>query len=152
LQLKRENNAWLAPWLSNLLVEAREEAFARLPSDTCVVPVPLHWWRELRRGYNQSTALARSLARRLGLPLRQPLRRVMATHRLAAMGPTERREVMRGAFGIRRAPQISGRTVLLVDDVLTTGATSGAAARVLKQVGAARVVVIVIGRTQRTTL
>lgn len=152
LQLKREENAWLAPWLGNLLVEARREAIAQLPSDAWVVPVPLHWWRELRRGYNQSEALARSLARQLGSPVRQPLRRIVATHRLTAMGPTKRREVMRGAFRVRRHARLSGRTVLLVDDVLTTGATSGAAARVLKQAGAARVIVIVIGRTERTTL
>jgi ComF family protein len=152
LQLKRQENAWLAPWLGNLLVEARRQAIAQLPSDAWVVPIPLHWWRELRRGYNQSEALARGLARQLGLPLRQPLRRVLATHRLAEMGPTERREVLRAAFRLRRCPRLSGRTVLLVDDVLTTGATTSAASRVLKKAGAARVITIVIGRTERTTL
>ncbi len=152
LQLKHEENAWLAPWLSKLLVEARREAIAQLPSDTWVVPVPLHWWRELRRGYNQSEALARGLARQLGLPVCKPLRRPLATRQLAAMGPTERREVMHHAFRVRHHPRLSGRTVLLVDDVLTTGATCGAAARVLKQAGAARVVAIVFGRTERTTL
>ena len=48
LQLKHEENAWLAPWLGDLLVEARREAIAQLPSDAWVVPVPLHWWRELQ--------------------------------------------------------------------------------------------------------
>jgi ComF family protein len=152
LQLKHEQNAWLAPWLSDLLVEARREAIAQLPSNAWIVPVPLHWWRELRRGYNQSEALARGLARHLGLPIRQPLRRVLATHRLAAMGPTERREVMHSAFRVRHHRRLSGRTVLLVDDVLTTGATCGAAARALRQAGAARVIAIVVGRTERTTL
>ncbi len=152
LQLKHEENAWLAPWLGDLLVEARREAIAQLPPNAWVVPVPLHWWRELQRGYNQSEALARGLARHLGLPVRKPLRRALATHRLAAMGPTQRCEVMRGAFRVRHSAQLSGRTVLLVDDVLTTGATCGAAARALKQAGAARVVAIVIGRTERTTL
>jgi ComF family protein len=152
LQLKHEQNAWLAPWLSDLLVQTRREAIAQLPSDAWIVPVPLHWWRELRRGYNQSEALARGLARHLALPVRQPLRRALATHRLAAMGPTERREVMRSVFRVRRHARLSGRTVLLVDDVLTTGATCGAAARALKQAGVARVVAIVVGRTERTTL
>jgi len=152
LQLKHEENAWLAPWLTDLLVEAKREAIAQLPSDAWVVPVPLHWWRELQRGYNQSEALAGGLARHLGLPVRKPLRRALATHRLAAMGSTERREVMRSAFRVRHYARLSGRTVLLVDDVLTTGATCGAAARALKQAGAARVVAIVIGRTERTTL
>jgi len=152
LQLKHEENAWLAPWLSALFVEARHEAIAQLPSNTWVVPVPLHWLRELHRGYNQSEALARGLARHLGFPVRQPLRRVLATHRLAAMGPTERHDVMRRAFRVRRNVRLGGRTVLLVDDVLTTGATCGAAARALKQAGATRVVAIVIGRTEKTTL
>jgi ComF family protein len=152
LLLKQEENAWLAPWLGRLLVQARVDAMAELPPDTWVVPVPLHWWRQLRRGYNQSEALARGLASQLGLRLHRPLRRAAATRRLAAMGPTERRDVMRGAFRVRRSAHVSGRTVLLVDDVLTTGATSSAAARALKQAGATRVVVVVIGRTQRTTL
>jgi predicted amidophosphoribosyltransferase len=63
------------------------------------------------------------------------------------MGPTERDQNMRGAFRVRR--QVSGRTVLLVDDVLTTGATCGAAARALKRAGAARVVAVVIARAER---
>jgi ComF family protein len=152
LQLKHAENAWLAPWLSDLLVEARREAITQLPSDAWIVPVPLHWWREFERGYNQSEALACGLARHLGLRVRRPLRRALATHRLAAMGPTERREVMHGAFRVRRHARLSGRTVLLVDDVLTTGATCSAAARALKKAGAARVIAIVIARTERTTL
>jgi predicted amidophosphoribosyltransferase len=59
---------------------------------------------------------------------------------------------MRGAFRARTAPALSGRTVLLVDDVLTTGATCGEAARALKQAGAVQVVVVVIARAERTTL
>jgi ComF family protein len=152
LQLKQEDNAWLAPWLSKLLVEARCEAIARLSKDAWVVPVPLHWWRELRRGYNQSDALATGLASKLRLPIRRLLRRTLATHRLAGLSPTARREVMRSAFRVRHHAQLRGRTVLLVDDILTTGATSSAAAKVLKQAGAARVIVLVIGRTERTTL
>jgi ComF family protein len=152
LQLKREDNAWLAPWLSRLLVEARRETLSQLPSDAWVVPIPLHWRREFWRGYNQSEALAGGLARQLGLGLRHPLRRVSATRQLATMGPTQRHEAMHKAFRIRRYARLGGRTVLLVDDVLTTGATSGAAARTLKQAGAARVIVAVIGRTERTTL
>jgi ComF family protein len=152
LQLKHAEYAWLAPWLGSLLAEARRAALAQLPSDAWVVPVPLHWWREFQRGYNQSDALAAGLARQLGLAVRKPLRRPLATHRLTAMGPTERREVMHSAFRVRRSERLSDRTVLLVDDVLTTGATCGAAARALKQAGAARVIVVVIGRTERTTL
>lgn len=151
LRLKRERNAWLAPWLAEVLVEARAEV-RQIPGDAWVVPVPLHWKRQWQRGYNQADALAGGLAKRLSLRLAHPLRRVGATPPLAFAGRVERAHLMRGAFEIRRRGAagrgLSGRTVLLVDDILTTGATCGAAARVLKRAGAARVVVVVIGRAE----
>jgi ComF family protein len=151
LQLKQERSAWLAPWLGDLLVEGRREAISLLPADAWVVPVPLHWWRHWRRGYNQAEVLARSLAKRLGRPIHRPLRRVKATPRLARKGITERGQVMRKAFKARSSPQLKGRTVLLVDDILTTGATCGEAARELKRAGAARVVALVMARAERKT-
>jgi ComF family protein len=147
LRLKHERNAWLAPWLSGLLAEARRDELDQLPRDAWIVPIPLHWWRRLRRGYNQADALADGLARRLDLRVHQPLRRIKSTDRLARMGVTERLEALRGAFRARRDPGLRGRTVLLIDDILTTGATSGAAARALKKVGVRRVVVAVLART-----
>jgi ComF family protein len=147
LRLKHERNAWLAPGLGELWVEARRPAVASLPADAWIVPVPLHWWRHWRRGYNQAEALARALARRLDRPVHRPLRRVKATEKLAELSPTERARALRGAFRARKDPGLDGRTILLVDDVLTTGATCGAAARALKQAGADRVVVAVIART-----
>jgi ComF family protein len=152
LRLKHETNAWLAPWLSDLLVESRRDALDRLSSDAWVVPLPLHWWRQWRRGYNQADALARGLARRLDLPVHRPLRRAVATRRLADLGLTERNQVMHGAFCARSRPKLTDRTVLLVDDVLTTGATCGDAARALKRAGAAQVIAIVIARAERNTL
>jgi ComF family protein len=151
LRLKHERNAWLAPWLSDLWVAARRQAVASLPAEAWIVPVPLHWWRHWRRGYNQAEALSRALARRLDLPVRRPLRRVKATEKLAELSPTERSRALRRAFRARKSPGLAGRTVLLVDDVLTTGATCGAAARALKQAGAARVVVAVIARTGKNS-
>jgi ComF family protein len=152
LRLKHERNAWLAPWLSHLLVESRRDALCRLPSDAWIVPVPLHRWRYWRRGYNQAEALAQGLARHLKLPLHRPLQRIVATRKLTELGPTERDRIMRGAFRARSLPKLAGRTVLLVDDVLTTGATCGDAARALKRAGAAEVVAVVIARAERNTL
>jgi ComF family protein len=149
LSLKHEKNAWLAWWLSGLLVESRRDALCHLPETACIVPIPLHWWRRWQRGYNQAEALAYGLGRRLQLPICRPLRRTVATDRLAPLSPTERYNAMRGVFHAHASPQLTGRTVLLVDDVLTTGATSGAAARALKRAGVARVVVIVIGRAEK---
>ncbi len=153
LRLKHEKNAWLAPWLADVLIEARGEALEpRGSAGAWVVPVPLHWRRQWRRGYNQADALARRLASRLGLRLAHPLRRVRATPHLAGAGRTARAELMRGVFQVRRgrSGSLSGRTVFLVDDILTTGATCGAAARVLKHAGAARVVALVLGRAEGT--
>jgi ComF family protein len=152
LRLKHEHNAWLAPRLSDLFVEARRDAISQLPSDVWVVPVPLHWSRQWWRGYNQAEALACGLAHRLGLPFHRPLRRVIATERLALKGRTERADVVRGVFLARSGRKLTGRTVVLVDDVLTTGATCSAAAKALKKAGASRVVVVVIARAERTTL
>lgn len=151
LRLKHERNAWLAPWLVDVLVESHETLHTP-PADACVTAVPLHWRRYWFRGYNQADALAAALARRLGLPARRLLKRVVATPALARIGRTERARIMRDAFRARRGTEavVRGRTVLLVDDILTTGATSGAAARALKRAGAKRVVAVVIGRAQGT--
>jgi hydroxymethylbilane synthase len=145
LQLKHERNAWIAPWLMDLLVEGRSEV-EREAEGSWVVPVPLHWRRRLARGYNQAEVLAERLAKRLGVRLAHPLRRVVATPPLARAGRTERARLLRDAFRARPSSGLKGRTVLLVDDILTTGATCGAAARALKRAGAGRVVVVVIGR------
>lgn len=152
LRLKRDRDAWLAPWLSDLWADARREAVDRLdlPPDAWIVPVPLHWRRHWERGYNQAEALARGLARRLGRPVKRPLRRVADTKKLATMSATDRAEALREAFRARPGRALKGRTILLVDDVLTTGATSGAAARALKRAGAGRVIVAVIARTGKT--
>jgi len=147
LRLKHERDAWLAPWLGNLLADARQSELARLPRDAWIVPVPLHWWRRLQRGYNQAEALAKGLSRSLDLRVRQPLRRIKATDRLAHKTASERMDAMRHAFRARLDPGLKGRTILLVDDILTTGATCGAAARALKQAGAKRVIVAVLART-----
>jgi ComF family protein len=152
LRLKHERNAWLATCLSGLLVESRRDAFSNLSSDALVVPVPLHWSRYWERGYNQAEALAEGIAKQLKLPIRRMLKRVVRTGRLANLSRTARGEAVRNAFRARAHSKIKGRTILLVDDVLTTGATCGAAARALKQAGAARVVVAVVARTEQTTL
>lgn len=147
LALKHEPNAWLASWLVDLLIDARGRAFGTM-GEACVVPIPLHWRRHWSRRYNQAEALAQRLARRLGLPCLRALRRTAATQPLAGLGRTERLEVMHGAFRARGSRRLRGRTVLLVDDVMTSGATCGSAARALKKAGASRVVAVLIGRAE----
>ena len=110
-----------------------------------VAPVPLHRWRIWRRGYNQSALIATALARRAGFECRLDLiRRVKRTPPLRGMGPRERRDAVRGAFRIEPALRelVKGRTVLLVDDVFTSGATANACAGALRRAGAARIEVL----------
>ncbi len=153
LDLKHERNAWMARWLAELVVEGRSEILRREVEEApglepWVVPVPLHWSRRVVRGYNQAEALAVGLARPLRLRVRHSLRRIAATPALATVGRTDRAAIMKQAFRARKTRGLEGRTVLLVDDILTTGATCGAASRALKRAGAARVVVVVVARAE----
>ncbi len=110
-----------------------------------VVPVPLHWRRYWQRGYNQAAALARALASRLQLPCRERcLRRLRATPFQSELTATARRDNVRGVFRAANGLLLRGETVLLVDDVLTTGSTASEAARALRAAGAVRVVVAVL--------
>lgn len=148
LGMKHFRNAWLSRWSVDLLIEARGNRLRDAAADL-VVAVPLHWWRRLERGYNQSEALARALSSRLGIPRGNPLVRLAATPKLAPHGRTERAKMMKQAFGTRRRPGVEGKAVMLVDDILTTGATCGAAARALKRAGAKRVIAVVLARAER---
>lgn len=136
----------LAELLGRVLAESRGAALLAAGVEV-VVPVPLHWVRRWRRGYNQAEAIGRELAAALGLPHDAGvLRRVKPTAQHAQPSAAARRENIRGAFVAKRPASVAGRTVLLVDDVMTTGSTAAEAARVLREAGAARVVVAVLGR------
>ena len=97
-----------------------------------LVPVPLHRWRLWARGYNQAALIATSLGRVTGLPVeRYALIRTRRTVPLRGMGPRERSRTVRGAFAVTTAEAIRGRSVVLVDDVYTSGATADACTRML---------------------
>ncbi len=134
----------LARPLGDLLAEAvpRGESF------DAVVPVPLHWLRQWRRGFNQSEILARDLARRLGIPVISALHRRRSTLTQAGLSNTARRRNVAQAFGARRA-SIANQRILLIDDVMTTGSTAAACARALKRAGAARVTLVTVARVDR---
>ena len=114
-----------------------------------VVPIPLHWHRRLTRGYNQAEAIAKPLARQLGLPLVHALRRQRRTRPQARLNRVERETNLRLAFAPRNSQcaRIAGQRLLLVDDVITTGATLEVAARCLRSQGARSVLGLTAGRT-----
>jgi ComF family protein len=144
--LKFADMDYLGPALGRRMVlRLAPLIFAERPD--LVVPVPLHLWRRYRRGYNQAERLARAIARRTLLPLdTAALRRRRAGRRQLGLSRRERLRSLAGCF-VARPGRARDRTILLVDDVVTTGATLEACARALLAAGARRVIGCVLART-----
>jgi len=144
LALKHADRLDLVPGFARWLSRTGR---ALLESSDLVVPVPLHPLRLWRRRYNQSAELARRLARDWSLTYATALIRSRATPSQGAMASAKarRRNVLR-AFKVPEPQRVAGKRVLLLDDVLTTGATAEACARALKRAGAARVDVLALAR------
>lgn len=113
------------------------------------VPMPLHWRRQWQRGFNQSELLARAIARRWSIPMKNAVRRTRATAAQAGLSNARRRENVAGAFRVKKTGQVEGRRVLLIDDVMTTGATASACALALKRAGAKSVTLLALARVDR---
>lgn len=150
LAFKRADRLDLVPAFARWLAGAGREL---IEDADILVPVPLHRWRLWRRRFNQSALLAQALGKLAGKPVDcLVLARARATASQGDMpSASARRRNVRGAFRVAgpRAECIRGRTVLLIDDVLTTGATVEACARALKRGGAARVLVLALARVVR---
>jgi len=116
-----------------------------------ITAVPLHWRRRWQRSFNQSELLARALTRRVGKPTGNFLRRVRATSTQAGLSNSARRRNVAGAFVCTRPKSVSGRRILLIDDVMTTGSTAASCALALKRAGAKRVVLLTVARVDRRT-
>lgn len=132
--------------LAGMMARAGRDLLAEA---TLLAPVPLHWRRLLTRRYNQSALLAARLARQAGRPhIPDLLVRTRATPSLGEKGAAERAAVLANAFrlGARYRHRVAGQRVLLIDDVLTSGATASECARVLKAAGAAAVDVLAAAR------
>lgn len=150
LAFKHGDKLQLAPALGRFMRRAGAELLA-----TCdiIAPVPLHWTRLFARRYNQAAVLAHALVHDGGPPVvADLLKRHRATPSQGRGGRAERRRNVRGAFGLKRGRDVAGRRVLLIDDVLTTGATVSECARTLLRAGASAVDVLTLARTVRPEL
>jgi ComF family protein len=136
----------LAPMIGRWMGRAGHELFEGADA---LVPVPLHWRRLWTRRFNQSGALAEAISRESGVPVAHvALRRVKATAQQVGLSRKDRARNVQGAFSVDAAgkAQIAGRRLILIDDVLTSGATTDACARALLRAGAAQVDVLVFAR------
>ena len=149
--LKYGDRLDLAPLMARWMAQAGS---ALLAETDALVPVPLHWRRQWARRFNQSALLAELIGESSGRPVvHGALRRARATPQQVGLGRAERAENVQGAFRVTGAGKaaIAGRRLVLVDDVLTSGATAGACARALARAGAATVDVLVFARVVAPT-
>ena len=152
LLLKFEQMEPLGAWFAERLAELVQAEPDRLAADV-VVPVPLHRDREKERGYNQAALVSKPLAKHLGLPHKAVLlMRTRARPDKRILTLEERWESVRGAFATRPGCQVDNLRVLLVDDVLTTGATLDACSRALREAGAKSVIGLTVARAVRNPL
>jgi ComF family protein len=148
--LKYQDRTDLAPAMGRWMARAGREL---LEQADVLIPVPLHWKRGWSRRYNQSGALARVIERQTGVKLSsEALRRVRPTQQQIGLSRKERASNVQGAFKVAadRQSLIHGRRVVLIDDVLTSGATVDACARALLRAKAASVDVLVFARVVDT--
>jgi competence protein ComFC len=143
---KYSRELWFEPFLGGLLLEGIGDRLSGSVWDA-IVPVPLFPAREREREFNQAERLGKWVGSRLGMPFRKDLlRRIEPTTTQTALTRRQRLDNVRKAFAVRRADRIAGKSFIIVDDVLTTGATTSACAALLKRAGAARVGVWTVAR------
>lgn len=135
--------------LARTLAGYLERAISVDQAIDAIVPVPLYWRKKWSRGFNQSELLARHLARRRKLPLIDALTRRKATATQAGLSSAGRRRNVAGAFQARRGTDVTDKRILLIDDVMTTGATASACAAALKRAGAKSVSLLTVARVDR---
>jgi ComF family protein len=143
---KYHNALWFEPFLAQILIQQAAPTL-RLGHWDLLVPVPLHPARQREREFNQSARLAQHLSTATGLPLNvHILRRVQHTQTQTTLSRTHRAANVRHAFTVSPGTRLHRQRVVVIDDVLTTGATTSACARTLRQAGAADVAVWTVAR------
>ena len=147
-QLKYRDQLGMGRRLVRMLGESISQTNTPHRNADVIVPIPMHWIRRLDRRTDHSAVLAKSLSRELKIPVERLLKRIRNTPPQVHFTRTQRFANIRGAFRAVKGKRLEGAHVLLVDDVTTTGATAGEAARVLLNGGAARVSLSVIAKSE----
>jgi len=143
---KYNAQVWLEKFLASELIKAALGAIQK-GGYNFIVPVPLHPLKKRERGFNQAACIAKHLGTASGLPVREDLvMRVVHTRTQTTLSKKERLKNVTGAFGPISDTDITGSKVIIVDDVFTTGATTNACARVLKDMGADEITVWTVAR------
>lgn len=145
-QFKYNHRTHLRHLLARMLSEGFRDPRLHGQMPSALVPVPLHPTRQREREFNQAEVLASLAGARLGVTVDDCLERTRYTLTQTHFHRDERFENLEGAFALRRGAEVAGRDLVLVDDVLTTGSTADACARVLREAGASSVVVITVAR------
>ena len=146
-RFKYNAGVWLLDDLTGWLLALWRTCPDSVRTADFITGVPLHLKRERERGYNQAALLGEGLARRIGIPFRsRVLWRRQATGSQTHLTAAQRVHNVRGVFSVPRASQVCGAKIVLVDDVMTTGATVNECARALKAAGAASVMVLTVAR------
>lgn len=144
LRAKAPGGSIVSRGLASTLVDEKHSLFEEIGVDV-VIPVPEHWTRRVFHPHYAAEVVSREIARKLGVRWsRRVLLKRYRTPKQATSPTPQRRQQQYGSFAVTQANHIAGKTVLLVDDILTTGSTASAAARALKKGGAKRVVIAVI--------
>jgi ComF family protein len=139
--IKFRRQLWYVPAFAHLLSGVIEGEFSDADA---LVPVPLHRWRHMRRGFNQANELCVPLQRACGLPVVHRVRRTRATQPQTGLSAAARRKNVAGAFAV--TGDIGCRRPVIIDDVMTTGATCSQLAHTLLDAGAERVYVLTVAR------
>jgi ComF family protein len=143
---KYRKRRYLGSFLGGLLLDYLRHR-ADFTGYEIILPVPLHWWGYCRRGFNQAMDLAKPLSRHFRIPImKRTLKRVRYTRRQVGLSRVERRANINNAFKVTRPCKVAEKKVLLIDDVITSGATLNECARVLKQAGASMITVLTLAQ------
>jgi ComF family protein len=131
--------------LAELLMEGFADERLRNPIDL-IVPVPLHPTRQRERGYNQSEALSQIVSKKRGIPMSNALKRQIPTETQTQFDRKRRMQNLRNAFILRENSDVHGKSLLLLDDILTTGSTLAECAQVLRNAGAGSIRAVTVAR------